>query len=577
MEYSKKKDLEPLKTVNKITSILNNIDLKVIMSDFIKISDSIDEQPVFSLQIGVLDGVATANGKGTTKEYTLASAHAELIERLQNGLFTNIRTIKTPTTKKIKIEDYLSDDKNCGTNDVFRYLFVSNVFENVDFDKDIKDIVYQIQKSLTGKAKSDLYCEEFYDVKNKKTVYLPLKAITRAITSNGMSAGNTKQEALIQGLSEIIERYCQNRIIKDKISCPIIPPEEYLCYDSLAKMIDFYKKYGFEVEVRDASLGEGYPSVCVIFKHLKTNKYTSKFAANPSFPVAIERCLTEFAQGYDLKLDISQATVAFFDYDYDFGLSDVDLKSILLLYNTSSFPLGKAFFKNKPSWNFDKKVWYDESLSNEEILKLMISLILDKSFDIYIRDVSFLGFPSFHIYIPQMSNLAVNVFEFFKPFILHVLPKINEKCKTVDEWTLLELCFNNYWGIYLSMNYQKQNYKKCLEIIDYQLKTSNNERTIKEVSFIKELLTIMKNGISEAKAYEMIKIKHDDAFATSMLAYLKGGEDVIINYLSEVYLKDEKSERTKDRNARLNILTKIIEEQSMKNPIVQDDLKELFE
>lgn len=87
----------------------------------------------------------------------------------------------------------------------------------------------------------------------------------------------------------------------------------------------------------------------------------------------------------------------------------------------------------------------------------------------------------------------------------------------------------------------------------------------------------MKNGISESKAYEMIKIKYDEAFATSMLAYLKGGEDVMINYLSEIYLKDEKSEKTKDRNAKLNILTKILEEQALKNPIIQEDLKALFE
>ena len=36
--------------------------------------------------------------------------------------------------------------------------------------------------------------------------------------------------------------------------------------------------------------------------------------------------------------------------------------------NAIIIPLGKAFFENnKPSWNFDKKVWCDENLSNKEI------------------------------------------------------------------------------------------------------------------------------------------------------------------------------------------------------------------
>lgn len=45
--------------------------------------------------------------------------------------------------------------------------------------------------------------------------------------SNGMSAGNTREEALVQGMSEVVERYVQKRIFSDRPALPDIP-EDYL-------------------------------------------------------------------------------------------------------------------------------------------------------------------------------------------------------------------------------------------------------------------------------------------------------------------------------------------------------------
>jgi len=46
-----------------------------------------------------------------------------------------------------------------------------------------------------------------------------------------------------------------------------------------------------------------------------------------------------------------------------------------------------------------------EGRSNDEILKEWINKILSKGHDILIRDVSYLGFPSYHIIIPGVSEL----------------------------------------------------------------------------------------------------------------------------------------------------------------------------
>ncbi len=51
---------------------------------------------------------------------------------------------------------------------------------------------------------------------DKTPVYIPVNIIANLYASNGMSAGNTQNEARVQGLSEVFERYVKNRIISER-------------------------------------------------------------------------------------------------------------------------------------------------------------------------------------------------------------------------------------------------------------------------------------------------------------------------------------------------------------------------
>ena len=52
-----------------------------------------------------------------------------------------------------------------------------------------------------------------------KTVYIPMNIVANLYVSNGMSAGNTRNEARVQGLSEVFERYVKNwRVIRRSLS-----------------------------------------------------------------------------------------------------------------------------------------------------------------------------------------------------------------------------------------------------------------------------------------------------------------------------------------------------------------------
>ena len=95
-----------------------------------------------------------------------------------------------------------------------------------------------MEEFVTGKS-NQYSCVPFFHLNSKSEVYMPQSIYMPIYGSNGMCAGNTREEALVQGLSEIIERVVQKKIFIDKISCPNIPDSEIQKYPYIWKM---YKK-----------------------------------------------------------------------------------------------------------------------------------------------------------------------------------------------------------------------------------------------------------------------------------------------------------------------------------------------
>ena len=82
---------------------------------------------------------------------------------------------------------------------------------------------------------------------DQETVYIPQSIIANLYVSNGMSAGNTKNEARVQGLSEVFERYVKNRIIAEAISLPEIPKSVLDRYPSIQASITKLEEEGFPI------------------------------------------------------------------------------------------------------------------------------------------------------------------------------------------------------------------------------------------------------------------------------------------------------------------------------------------
>ena len=151
------------------------------------------------------------NGKGTSELSCIASAYGEYIERLQTNNFFIEFYIQNkefyPDQKSfLDIDECLNDELN-------KFYNPNEEFELEDF--------LDFNSNETDK----IICLPFVNDKNKEKIYFPTNLIHNLYVSNGLATGNTPNEAKVQSLSEILERYVKIKIIKEGYSLPQIPNE----------------------------------------------------------------------------------------------------------------------------------------------------------------------------------------------------------------------------------------------------------------------------------------------------------------------------------------------------------------
>lgn len=327
------------------------------------------------------------NGKGMTEAYSRASAYGELMERIQNGVLLPfdedaILPYHYAFDEQILLDDFLLKEA------IDSYIF--------SFDN---HLMYELNK---GKA----HCyTPYYNIKDGTIVQMPLDIIFNSISTNGLCAGNTPQEAILEGLSEIMERYVIRKIYQDNLVLPSIPRSYFEGNEVLTRMEELEKIERYHIEIVDCSLGVGIPAVGVVITTEDKSEYQFHMGVDPSPITALERSLTELFQGRD-AIKFKQ-----FDKDYQKNLNiNIKLKEIEIhktyCASTGAYPL--AFFSDTSSYEFkgfdNRFGWSDET-----DLKLMIELIKQLGFNLYIRDNSFLGFPAYSLYVPGMTELY-NVF-----------------------------------------------------------------------------------------------------------------------------------------------------------------------
>lgn len=386
------KDESPLKTVERIKNILkaNNINT----------SERWYESLVpycFSLRVTVDGTYFGTNGKGITKDFALASAYGELMERIQLGYIGNVEQQK---------------DGHFSVNDVQNVTVphADLLEKNLDWYELLSKRLYSATKeTLNAQKILEQYSEKdgtvvatpFYCINKQTWEYLPTNLRKMIYSANGCAAGNTTEEAIVQAISEIIERHSLVELTFEDITPPDIPEEVLQKCEVAYNIITFLRNSGFRVIAKDCSLGNGFPVVSICIIDSKTGKYHTHFAANPIFEIALERALTESFQGRSID------TVAeYSNFKYQ-GANVFDYKNLFRELNRGSSEKSPHYFVGKPSYQF-KDSWYFKGKNNRELFVECINFLVEQGYDVLIRDCSCLGFPTYQVIVPGYSEVWVH-------------------------------------------------------------------------------------------------------------------------------------------------------------------------
>ncbi len=282
--FDQDKAMTPVETVKRFEARLAKVNLD-ILKEIRRIDTGRLDIPVYFSVCGK-DAVETIGtkkqmGKGSTPEQSRASACMELAERFSFFSFKkNPENFITATWEEMKRsgEPMLAPER----------LLQSVHDENMSPEK-LEEILEGIPMQWTWAT----------NLTRGKGVMVPFSWFYAINEFNGPSAGNTYEEAVIQGICEIVERHVCSIICRNEKPVPLIDHDSIT--DPVAReLLGKFTRHGIEVYLNDFSLDTGIPTVGALAWDPSTFPEKSEIVftagTTPSPTKALIRALTEVAQ-----------------------------------------------------------------------------------------------------------------------------------------------------------------------------------------------------------------------------------------------------------------------------------------
>ena len=235
------KEANPIETIKEIRNIL--ADISILPTE--KWHNYIDGLYSLRLTIPQITQSIGVNGKGINREFALASAYGELMERMQNQLLYPLFMYYDFDDELRKIGDFEFDPNE-------RRISTEEIIKNIPYEivNLLSDEVETFIKSFSGRVNETSICLPYYHYNSGKTIFFPKDSFFYYYGSNGMAAGNTLEEAIVQGLSEIFERHVMRAALYENVSFPEIEfsilqnsfPEEFKIIQKIEKSTEFMIK-----------------------------------------------------------------------------------------------------------------------------------------------------------------------------------------------------------------------------------------------------------------------------------------------------------------------------------------------
>lgn len=248
----------------------------------------------------------------------------------------------------------------------------------------------------SGNRERGICALPFTRLSDDEIVWFPVNIIGNLYVSNGMSAGNSVEEARAQALSEIIERHVKFRVIREGLCLPEVPAAVIARFPHLQKDIEELRAAGFGIRIKDASLGGRYPVLCVTLLNPADQGCYASFGAHPRFGIALERALTELLQGRALDA-LGGFPEPIFDLDEVASAPNLEIHFV-----DSSGVIHWDFLGDAPDFSFAD---WNFSASTREDYTCLVDLIHEEGNAIHVADYTHLGMYACRIIIPGMSEI----------------------------------------------------------------------------------------------------------------------------------------------------------------------------
>lgn len=232
-----------------------------------------------------------------TKEYCLASGYAETYERfcnqmdiLPNPYFCRsvMKTNKErngyywrPDEKMLSMEDWAFGSK------------ISRAF----YDKMLSNNTSLIKAVASVIGDNKLFGVPYHSISGDDTLYMDPRMVIRMTHSIGMSAGNTREEALVQGISEIVEKIGCYYFFKNPRTYYHAIDLNSIKDERLQEVIHNIQDLNYDLYLIDLSYTLNIPVMVSVLVDRENSLIKFNVGCFPVFEIAAERVLTELYQG----------------------------------------------------------------------------------------------------------------------------------------------------------------------------------------------------------------------------------------------------------------------------------------
>lgn len=385
------KDCSLEETLRNMTGLIESLGIKLEIAEWRNIVPH-----VWSVHVRDAESpMCYTNGKGATKDAALCSALGEYLERMSNNYFYNDYYLGASRAQAEFVHYPNEKWFQPGPKDSIPEGLMDERFMAI-FDGDQELRASHLMDVNSGATERGICALPYKRQSDQATVYVPANLVGNIYVSNGMSAGNTRFEARVQCLSEILERAVKKQVILEGITLPDVPRAVLKRFPTIAVGIAKLEKQGFPVWVKDASLGGRFPVMCVAIMNPKTGGAFASFGGHPKFEVALERSLTELMQGRSFE-GLNDVPPPTFN---EFAIREPENMVEHFINSTGVVPW--KFFSQAADHEFCD---WDLAGSTEQEYQYLMGILRDLGKEVYIADFEDLGAHACRILVPGYSEI----------------------------------------------------------------------------------------------------------------------------------------------------------------------------